>query len=72
MKYLNAEDILPEELLKEIQKYAGGALLYVPKEESEGKLWGEVSGQKKYYTKRNRMIVNKFRYGTTVDQLAKE
>jgi hypothetical protein len=30
MKYENANDILPEELLKEIQKYAGGKLLYIP------------------------------------------
>ncbi len=30
MKYLNASDVLPDELLKELQKHAGGALLYVP------------------------------------------
>lgn len=29
MKYENANDILPEELIKEIQKYAAGKLLYI-------------------------------------------
>lgn len=72
MKYLNANDVLPKELLKEIQKYAGGTLLYVPKEEMDEKKWGEVSGQRKYYKKRNRMIINKFSYGITIEQLAKE
>ncbi len=72
MKYLNASDVLPEELLKEIQKYAGGTLLYVPEDETVKKTWGEVSGQKKYYKKRNRMMINKFVYGITVEQLAKE
>ena len=72
MKYLNASDVLPNELLKEIQKYAGGSILYVPKEESESKIWGEVSGQRKYYKKRNKMIINKFTYGISVDELAKE
>lgn len=72
MTYLNAADILPPDLLSEIQKYAGGTLLYVPKDELAGKNRGEVSGQKSYYKKRNRMMVNKFRYGITVPQLAKE
>ncbi len=72
MKYLNASDVLPEELLIEIKKYAGGTLLYVPKDETEEKAWGEASGQKQYYKKRNRMIINKFTFGVSVEQLAKE
>lgn len=70
MEYLNASDILPQKLLKEIQKYAQGKLLYVPK--TEEKAWGELSGQKLYYRKRNRMIINKFQYGTSIEQIAKE
>lgn len=72
MKYLNASDVLPEKLLKEIQQYAGGALLYVPKNETDRKEWGEVSGERRYYKKRNRMIINQFIYGVTIDQLAQE
>lgn len=30
MKYVNAADVLPQELLMEVSKYSGGKLLYVP------------------------------------------
>lgn len=72
MNYLNAADVLPPSLFDEIQKYAGGALLYVPKAEAASKDRGEISGQKKYYQKRNRMMINKFKYGIIVPELAKE
>ncbi len=32
MKYVNANDVLPEELLSIIQKYYQGGYLYIPKE----------------------------------------
>lgn len=72
MNYLNAKEVLPAELFKEIQKYAGGNLLYVPLAEEKEKTWGEVSGQKQYYRKRNRMLQNKYLYGVSVEELAKE
>ena len=72
MNYLNAKEVLPPELFKEIQKYAGGNLLYVPLAEEKEKTWGEVSGQKQYYRKRNRMLQNKYLYGVSVEELAKE
>lgn len=31
MKYVNAAEILPDKLLKELQKYIEGEVLYVPK-----------------------------------------
>ena len=43
MKYENAKDILPAKLLEEVQKYAGGKLIYIPKTE-KSKGWGEASG----------------------------
>ncbi|MCS4481023.1 hypothetical protein JQ035_15370 [Clostridium botulinum] len=30
MKYINAADVLPKELLKEILNYVDGELLYIP------------------------------------------
>lgn len=38
MKYENARDILPEEILLQVQKYAEGKLLYIPVAE-DGKNW---------------------------------
>ncbi len=33
MKYENANNILPPELIRQIQKYAAGKLLYIPQKE---------------------------------------
>ena len=43
MKYRKASDIFPDELLREIQKYSSGELIYIPKK-SERKSWGANSG----------------------------
>ncbi|MFD0869877.1 MULTISPECIES: CD3324 family protein [Paenibacillus] len=71
MKYENAGDVLPEELLKEIQKYAAGKLLYIPSGE-EKRAWGEMSGYRDQLQRRNLMIRNKYANGITVSELADE
>ena len=43
MKYENAKDILPASLLREVQKYAEGKAIYIPKRE-RSKGWGEAVG----------------------------
>ena len=48
MKYLNAAGILPEHLLKELQKYVDGEILYIPKASSK-KEWGAVNGSRAFY-----------------------
>lgn len=68
MKYLNASDILPDELLQEIQKYAQGKALYIPSN-NERKKWGEGSGARGYYERRNEEIRKKF---ATKDVLIEE
>lgn len=70
MKYENGKDIFPERLLKQIQKYAAGKLVYIPS--AEKKDWGESTGYRKYLLKRNHDIRLKFRNGVTIDQLADE
>lgn len=71
MKYENAKDILPEQLLAEVQKYAGGKLLYIPVE-NEAKSWGEASGYRQKLLKRNVMISNRYKAGATLSELAEE
>ena len=71
MKYENAKDILPESLLAEVQKYAGGKLLYIPVE-NEPKSWGEASGYRQKLLKRNVMISNRYKSGATLSELAEE
>lgn len=48
MKYKNAQDILPDKLLKELQQYISGETLYVPNVQSK-KGWGEASGAREYH-----------------------
>lgn len=70
--YVNAEQVLPPQLLEQVQRYAAGKLLYVPQTQETARLWGEGTGQRSYYRKRNQMIRNKHAYGTGIPQLARE
>lgn len=69
--YVNAEQVLPQQLLEQVQQYAAGKLLYVPRTQ-ETRPWGEGTSQRNYYRKRNQMIRNQFRYGVGISQLARE
>ena len=68
MKYENARDLLPPELLRQVQKYAAGKTLYIP---SMGKVsWGESSGYRRYLWERNEEIRARFRQGESAAALA--
>ena len=72
MKYRNAADIFPDELLAEIQKYSSGELIYIPESAQTKKGWGEKSGSRDYYIKRNAQIRQKHEEGKSIAQLAEE
>ncbi|MCR8842391.1 CD3324 family protein [Paenibacillus sp. SC116] len=72
MKYTSAEAVLPEHLLKEVQKYIQGQTLYIPNAEGSRKKWGEKSGNRTYLDLRNRQIQQQFKEGTTIDQLTEQ
>ena len=72
MKYRNASEILPDELLKELQKYASGEILYVPSDK-ERKKWGAGTGSRRFYEERNEEIRFKFfRHKVSIDILCDE
>jgi hypothetical protein len=72
LKYKNASEILPDELLKEIQKYISGDVLYIPAE-GKRKKWGSGSGSRIYYEQRNEDIRNKyFKQKISLDMLCAE
>ena len=52
MAYRNAQEIFPEGLLKQIQRYVSGETIYIPAGE-ERKAWGETSGYQRSYRERN-------------------
>lgn len=45
MKYVNADLVLPQQLLQEVQKYMQGGMLYIPKPEDSGSGGGELRRQ---------------------------
>lgn len=71
MKYVNAAEILPERLLRELQTYIDGDVLYIPKSSSK-KEWGTVSGSRSFYGERNREIRRLYGEGYSVEALAKQ
>jgi hypothetical protein len=72
MKYRNASEILPDKLLKELQKYAPGELLYVPSDKCRKK-WGADTGARHFYEQRNEEIRYKyFHLKTPMDTLCDE
>lgn len=72
MKYINADIILPEELLKEVQKYVQSKMVYIPKPEGLRKKWGENSGSRAYLKNRNEEIRRKFTEGASIDDLSSQ
>lgn len=71
MRYRNASEIFPDKLLKEIQKYSAGELIYIP-EANNKKRWGEKNGARDYYVTRNAEIRSKRRDGKSIQELAQE
>ena len=71
MKYENAKDILPASLLEEVQKYAEGKVIYIPKcTKTRG--WGEASGYREKLNKRNSLICNRYSAGRSILEIAEE
>lgn len=71
MKYENGKDIFPEKLLRQIQKYAAGKIVYIPIREKK-RSWGETSGYKRFLAERNREIRSKFKSGADIEYLSDE
>lgn len=70
MKYTNAKLVLPEELIKEIQKYTHGGYLYIPVKQEKRRAWGELSGLREEIDIRNQQIIEQYQSGTTIEELA--
>lgn len=62
MSYVNADEVLPEDLIREIQKYVDGKVLYIPRRSEKAIGWGEKNGAKNRLAKRNKEIVKRKQY----------
>ena len=72
MKYRNAKALLPDALVRELQRYIQGGYLYVPTEQEQKKRWGEASGYRQELQWRNRQIRGQYQQGCSVDSLAEK
>ena len=72
MRYVNAQDIFPEDVLAIMQKFADGAYIYIPKKLNNRKKWGENTRSKIETQERNEKIYAKYKSGKKVNDLAAE
>lgn len=70
MKYINANEILPDTLVKELQKYIQAGYLYIPADGDQHKSWGELSGYRDELAKRNTVIIAEHQKGVPIEELA--
>ncbi|MEK4301570.1 CD3324 family protein [Oceanobacillus sp. FSL W8-0428] len=69
MSYKNGKEVLPPHLLKELQKYIQGELIYIPKQTSQRAGWGEANGSRIALDKRNEEIYRLYREGRSFEEL---
>ncbi len=69
MRYLNAQKVLPEELIKTIQEYIDGEFLYIPRKNGNEVAWGEKSGAKSILNERNNRILSSYKAGASMTEL---
>lgn len=72
MNYVRVDTILPDDLIKEIQKYIQGEYIYIPSPPEIRKRWGEKSKSRDYIHGRNAEILRKYINKHTISNLAEE
>jgi len=70
MKYINANTILPDKLVRELQQYIQGEYLYIPALCEERKQWGEKTGYRNELNQRNSEIRIQYQTGSSMEVLA--
>jgi len=72
MRYVNAQDIFPDDVLAVMQKFVDGAYIYIPKKSDNRKKWGENTRSKLETQERNENIYAKYKSGVSINELADE
>ncbi|AJY77392.1 CD3324 family protein [Paenibacillus beijingensis] len=72
MNYKNGKEVLPPSLLKELQKYIEGELVYIPKKTSHRAAWGELSGSRLMIQSRNEDIYRCYMTGLSFAELERK
>ena len=72
MSYIKAEEILPEELIRQIQEYADGVYIYIPRKPGTRHRWGQETAYKAELKARNDRIRNDYAAGEGVNALSRK
>ena len=72
MRYINATELLPRELLEQIQQYVDGAYLYIPRKPENRHNWGNDSGYRRELIQRNATIRLEFARGMSIRELVEK
>jgi Mor family transcriptional regulator len=67
--YKNGKDFLPPRLLRELQEYIDGEIVYIPRKSEKRAGWGENNGTRLVIQKRNQDIYRQFMNGSSVRDL---
>ena len=72
MGYKKAANILPEELVKQIQEYVDGETIYIPRISANKKEWGSQTATRQDLRERNHSIYQDHLAGIRTEQLAEK
>ena len=70
MRYANAQDIFPHDVLLTMQQFVEGAYVYIPKKPDNRKKWGDNTRSKIKTKERNEEIYANYKAGLAVSDLA--
>ena len=72
MSYIKAEEILPEELIRQIQEYADGVYIYIPRKPENRRPWGQETSYKAELKVRNDRIRKDYGEGCSISALSRK
>ena len=72
MSYIKAEEILPEELIRQIQEYADGVYIYIPRKPGTRHPWGQETDYKAELKLRNDRIRKDYASGASIALLSRK
>ena len=72
MSYINIYDVMPKELVEQIQEYVDGVKVYIHKKADNRKSWGSNTDAKQLVSSRNQQIRLEHQNGLTVSELAQK
>ena len=70
MEYKNGSEVLPQNLLQQLQKYVQGEIIYIPIPDKDHLGWGCKNGTRQMIAELNRDIYCKYLDGQGVEDVA--